>query len=164
MVSLPWGGRHDEKWWTFPLHVPRYSCSCVSLFIISGCRRTLLVFFLRYLRATTMLKTIICVFRRYKSVIDSLYPTKQSCPNCGMRFEDIDEQRYRRHLDWHFKENARAKDTSRGGSRPWYFAAEVLCIISGWLPPFIVLSLFLHYLLHQILFCFSAYVSASGVL
>lgn len=62
---------------------------------------------------------------RYQSVIDSLYPTNKLCPNCGLRFDDsAGESRYRRHLDWHFRQNAKAKDTTKGLSRPWYYAAE----------------------------------------
>ena len=66
--------------------------------------------------------------RRYQSVIDALYPENRTCPNCGLRFDESGPggaERYERHLDWHFKQNQRVKDTSRGQSRPWYFASEV---------------------------------------
>uniref|UniRef100_A0A914XLI4 CID domain-containing protein n=1 Tax=Plectus sambesii TaxID=2011161 RepID=A0A914XLI4_9BILA len=61
---------------------------------------------------------------RYQSVIDALYQTQQRCPNCGLRFDDLKGEKYQRHLDWHFKENQRAQDSSRGVSRQWYFAVE----------------------------------------
>ena len=62
-------------------------------------------------------------------MIDALYQTQQRCPNCGLRFDDLKGEKYQRHLDWHFKENQRAQDSSRGVSRQWYFAVEVgVCV------------------------------------
>jgi len=69
-------------------------------------------------------------------VIDALYPTTQACSNCGLRFTtlDADGTRYRRHLDWHFREAQkmqRIKDGTLSSTRQWFFTADDWVLFSA---------------------------------
>lgn len=61
--------------------------------------------------------------RRYDSVIEALHKSRQLCPNCGLRFNDLTGAKYQQHLDWHFRENLKSSDKSR--CREWYISLEV---------------------------------------
>ena len=62
------------------------------------------------------------------SIVAELYSGKQ-CTNCSIRFEvnkmgvKSEENRYSKHLDWHFRQNRRDKANSRSASmgRNWYY-------------------------------------------
>lgn len=58
------------------------------------------------------------------SVIASLYEGKQ-CSSCGQRFPPEEVKKYSAHLDWHFRQNRRQKDsTKKGNIRNFYLSAE----------------------------------------
>uniref|UniRef100_A0A183UVF6 CID domain-containing protein n=1 Tax=Toxocara canis TaxID=6265 RepID=A0A183UVF6_TOXCA len=59
---------------------------------------------------------------RYDSVVESLHQTRHMCPNCGLRFNELKGERYKHHLDWHFRENLKSNDGSR--CRDWYLPVE----------------------------------------
>ena len=44
------------------------------------------------------------------------------CSSCGARFAPELATRYSHHLDWHFRQNRRERDSARKAhSRPWYY-------------------------------------------
>ncbi|KAG4070353.1 hypothetical protein HA402_006495 [Bradysia odoriphaga] len=44
------------------------------------------------------------------------------CSSCGVRFPPEQTVKYSQHLDWHFRQNRRDRDsTRRAHSRPWYY-------------------------------------------
>uniref|UniRef100_A0A0N5AWT2 CID domain-containing protein n=1 Tax=Syphacia muris TaxID=451379 RepID=A0A0N5AWT2_9BILA len=59
---------------------------------------------------------------RYDSVIEALHKTRQLCPNCGLRFNDLSGTNYQQHLDWHFRENL--KSAEKPHCREWYISFE----------------------------------------
>ncbi|XP_033103764.1 pre-mRNA cleavage complex 2 protein Pcf11-like [Anneissia japonica] len=61
---------------------------------------------------------------RYPGVIKSIYSGTQ-CKSCGLRFTIDQMDRYRKHLDWHFKLNRKDRDDVKARtSRRWYTPAD----------------------------------------
>ncbi len=59
---------------------------------------------------------------RQKAIVDSLYIGIQ-CGSCGLRFPPEQTIRYSQHLDWHFRQNRRERDSKRKAqSRRWYYS------------------------------------------
>ncbi|XP_022086204.1 uncharacterized protein LOC110976864 isoform X1 [Acanthaster planci] len=58
---------------------------------------------------------------RYEGVINRIY-TGTQCSSCGMRFVVDEMDRYRKHLDWHFRQNRRDKDGMKAAqNRKWFY-------------------------------------------
>ncbi|CAE1234847.1 PCF11 [Acanthosepion pharaonis] len=58
---------------------------------------------------------------RYSQFIEELYDGIQ-CSSCGIRFTVDDTEKYREHLDWHFRQNKREKDDYKVAKyRKWYY-------------------------------------------
>ena len=54
-------------------------------------------------------------------MVKGLYSGIQ-CSSCGMRFAPEMATHYSRHLDWHFRQNRKERDSSRKAhSRIWYY-------------------------------------------
>ncbi|KAK8767192.1 hypothetical protein V5799_006030 [Amblyomma americanum] len=61
---------------------------------------------------------------KHPSVINALHVGTQ-CASCGLRFTDEKCEKYRQHLDWHFRANRRDKDGARKAfSRKWFYEVE----------------------------------------
>lgn len=61
---------------------------------------------------------------KHQSVINALHVGTQ-CASCGLRFTDEKCEKYRQHLDWHFRANRRDKDGARKAfSRKWFYEVE----------------------------------------
>ncbi|XP_041358025.1 uncharacterized protein LOC121374946 [Gigantopelta aegis] len=59
--------------------------------------------------------------KMYKGVVQELY-TGLQCTSCGERFSFLQTERYREHLDWHFRKNKRGMDDMKvARNRDWYF-------------------------------------------
>ncbi|XP_055637701.1 uncharacterized protein LOC129776214 [Toxorhynchites rutilus septentrionalis] len=59
--------------------------------------------------------------RRQPSIIAQLY-TGMQCSSCGVRFPPEQTMKYSQHLDWHFRQNRRDRDSTRKAhSRKWYY-------------------------------------------
>ncbi|XP_066589743.1 pre-mRNA cleavage complex 2 protein Pcf11-like isoform X2 [Prorops nasuta] len=55
------------------------------------------------------------------AMVTALYSGMQ-CSSCGARFAPELATRYSHHLDWHFRQNRRERDSARKAhSRPWYY-------------------------------------------
>ncbi|PNF27040.1 hypothetical protein B7P43_G10416 [Cryptotermes secundus] len=46
------------------------------------------------------------------------------CSSCGVRFPAEERIKCRQHLDWHFRQNRRLKDSGANQSRGWYFSVS----------------------------------------
>jgi pre-mRNA cleavage complex 2 protein Pcf11 len=58
---------------------------------------------------------------RQQAIIDTLYLGIQ-CSSCGLRFPAEQTIKYSQHLDWHFRQNRRERDSKRKAhSRKWYY-------------------------------------------
>ncbi|EDW77070.2 LOW QUALITY PROTEIN: uncharacterized protein Dwil_GK22121 [Drosophila willistoni] len=58
---------------------------------------------------------------RQSAVVATLYLGMQ-CSSCGVRFPPEQTIKYSQHLDWHFRQNRRDRDTNRKAtSRRWYY-------------------------------------------
>ncbi|KAG5673844.1 hypothetical protein PVAND_003855 [Polypedilum vanderplanki] len=58
---------------------------------------------------------------RQQAIIDTLYLGIQ-CSSCGLRFPVEQTIKYSQHLDWHFRQNRRERDSKRKAhSRKWYY-------------------------------------------
>lgn len=58
---------------------------------------------------------------RQSAIVATLY-TGMQCSSCGVRFPPEQTVKYSQHLDWHFRQNRRERDTSRKAhARKWYF-------------------------------------------
>ena len=58
------------------------------------------------------------------AIIDTLYSGIQ-CSSCGTRFLPEQTEKYSAHLDWHFRQNRRDKDSAKKPmSRKWYYDFE----------------------------------------
>ena len=58
-------------------------------------------------------------------VIQRMYGGIQ-CSSCGVRFITEDMDKYREHLDWHFRQNRRDKDGIKVAKfRQWYYTTNV---------------------------------------
>lgn len=65
------------------------------------------------------------ISRQYKGVFQRMYCGIQ-CTSCGMRFTSGQTERYREHLDWHFRQNQREKDGARIMlHRKWFYSLNV---------------------------------------
>ncbi|KAJ8297737.1 hypothetical protein KUTeg_024268 [Tegillarca granosa] len=59
--------------------------------------------------------------KHYKGVIQKLYAGIQ-CASCGTRFTGMQTEKYKEHLDWHFRQNKRDKEgTNVAKVRKWYY-------------------------------------------
>jgi pre-mRNA cleavage complex 2 protein Pcf11 len=59
--------------------------------------------------------------RRQTGSYSNLYCGIQ-CSTCGLRFPPEQTLRYSQHLDWHFRQNRREKDSAKKAqSRKWYY-------------------------------------------
>ena len=70
---------------------------------------------------------ILCQFfcRRYNGVIQWLYAGIQ-CSSCGLRFIAGDNEKYREHLDWHFRQNKKDKEEAKVVKfKRWYYDTSV---------------------------------------
>lgn len=58
---------------------------------------------------------------RQAAIVETLYSGMQ-CSSCGVRFPPEQTIKYSQHLDWHFRQNRRERDTSRKAhARKWYY-------------------------------------------
>lgn len=61
---------------------------------------------------------------RYPGVIKRMYSGMQ-CTSCGMRFVIAQMDRYRKHLDWHFRQNRKKQDGIKATtSRKWFYEVD----------------------------------------
>ncbi|XP_052868953.1 uncharacterized protein LOC128274711 [Anopheles cruzii] len=59
--------------------------------------------------------------RRQAAVVHQLFCGMQ-CSSCGVRFPPEQTMKYSQHLDWHFRQNRRDRDSARKAhSRKWYY-------------------------------------------
>jgi pre-mRNA cleavage complex 2 protein Pcf11 len=59
--------------------------------------------------------------KRQQGIVDTLYCGIQ-CSSCGLRFPPEQTIKYSQHLDWHFRQNRRERDSKRKAhSRKWYY-------------------------------------------
>lgn len=64
-------------------------------------------------------------YRHYKGVTQKLYAGIQ-CASCGTRFTGMQTEKYKEHLDWHFRQNKRDKEgTNVAKVRKWYYEIKV---------------------------------------
>ncbi|XP_071452534.1 uncharacterized protein Pcf11 isoform X2 [Hetaerina americana] len=62
-----------------------------------------------------------CLKSRHSGVISAIY-TGIQCSSCGVRFPPEQTMKYSQHLDWHFRQNRRDRDSARKAqSRKWYY-------------------------------------------
>lgn len=61
------------------------------------------------------------VKKRQHAIVDTLYCGIQ-CSSCGLRFPPEQTMKYSQHLDWHFRQNRRERDSKRRAHfRKWYY-------------------------------------------
>ncbi|XP_053697844.1 uncharacterized protein LOC128744695 isoform X2 [Sabethes cyaneus] len=59
--------------------------------------------------------------RRQSAIVTQLFSGMQ-CSSCGVRFPPEQTMKYSQHLDWHFRQNRRDRDSARKAhSRKWYY-------------------------------------------
>uniref|UniRef100_A0A182K1H3 CID domain-containing protein n=1 Tax=Anopheles christyi TaxID=43041 RepID=A0A182K1H3_9DIPT len=59
--------------------------------------------------------------KRQTAVVHQLFSGMQ-CSSCGVRFPPEQTMKYSQHLDWHFRQNRRDRDSARKAhSRKWYY-------------------------------------------
>lgn len=59
--------------------------------------------------------------KRQAGIVDTLYLGIQ-CSSCGLRFPPEQTMKYSQHLDWHFRQNRRERDSKRRAHfRKWYY-------------------------------------------
>jgi len=58
------------------------------------------------------------------SLVAALYAGRQ-CTSCPLRFSPDQESSYKKHLDWHFRQNQKKKVKSTRAMRPWYYKLEL---------------------------------------
>lgn len=59
--------------------------------------------------------------KRQMAIIHSIYSGMQ-CSSCGLRFPLEQTMKYSQHLDWHYRQNRRERDSARKAhSRKWYY-------------------------------------------
>lgn len=59
--------------------------------------------------------------RRQSAIVSQLFNGMQ-CSSCGVRFPPEQTMKYSQHLDWHFRQNRRDRDSARKAhSRKWYY-------------------------------------------
>lgn len=65
--------------------------------------------------------------KRQAAIVKTLFSGVQ-CGDCGIRFPSHETQKYGQHLDWHYRQNRREKDSAKkASSRKWYYS------ISDWI-------------------------------
>lgn len=58
---------------------------------------------------------------RQAAIVETLFSGMQ-CSSCGVRFPPEQTIKYSQHLDWHFRQNRRERDSSRKAhARKWYY-------------------------------------------
>lgn len=79
-----------------------------------------------YGKFLTVWNNYIC--RQFEGVIQRLY-TGIQCQSCGLRFTAQQTEKYREHLDWHFRQNRRDKGIANVTKyRRWYYQINVSLI------------------------------------
>lgn len=59
--------------------------------------------------------------KRQSAIVHSLFSGMQ-CSSCGVRFPPEQTMKYSQHLDWHYRQNRRERDSARRAhSRKWYY-------------------------------------------
>lgn len=59
--------------------------------------------------------------KRQLAIVHSLFSGMQ-CSSCGVRFPPEQTMKYSQHLDWHYRQNRRERDSARRAhSRKWYY-------------------------------------------
>lgn len=59
--------------------------------------------------------------KRQSTIVHSLFSGLQ-CSSCGVRFPPEQTMKYSQHLDWHFRQNCRERESARRAhSRKWYY-------------------------------------------
>uniref|UniRef100_A0AAG5D028 Pre-mRNA cleavage complex 2 protein Pcf11 n=1 Tax=Anopheles atroparvus TaxID=41427 RepID=A0AAG5D028_ANOAO len=59
--------------------------------------------------------------KRQSAIVHQLFSGMQ-CSSCGVRFPPEQTMKYSQHLDWHFRQNRRDRDSARKAhSRKWYY-------------------------------------------
>lgn len=59
--------------------------------------------------------------KRQAAIVHSLFSGMQ-CSSCGVRFPPEQTMKYSQHLDWHYRQNRRERDSARRAhSRKWYY-------------------------------------------
>lgn len=59
--------------------------------------------------------------KRQMAIVHSLFSGMQ-CSSCGVRFPPEQTMKYSQHLDWHYRQNRRERDSARRAhSRKWYY-------------------------------------------
>lgn len=62
--------------------------------------------------------------KRQTAIIDALFSGTQ-CSSCGVRFPKQQTTKYSQHLDWHFRQNKRDRDSARRAqNRKWYYSVD----------------------------------------
>ena len=71
-------------------------------------------------------------FRFHIGAVQRLYAGVQ-CNSCGTRFlldNEVKAEKYREHLDWHFRQNKLKKDDTKVSKcRKWYYGVSVSFIL-----------------------------------
>lgn len=74
-----------------------------------------------FLSVEHAINTFLFISRKNSTMVATLYSGIQ-CSSCGARFALEIAARYSRHLDWHFRQNRKERDSSRKAhSRLWYY-------------------------------------------
>lgn len=63
------------------------------------------------------------VHRRYDYITVDLHRGTQ-CSSCGLRFREENNEKYRQHLDWHFRINRKEKEIV-AAHRNWFITTDV---------------------------------------
>jgi hypothetical protein len=71
---------------------------------------------------TTLIVTIIVFTSRRQPGLVALLHSGSLCSSCDIRFLPDETMKYRKHLDWHFRQNRRQKESGRKQSRGWYYS------------------------------------------
>lgn len=59
--------------------------------------------------------------KRQSAIVHTIYSGMQ-CSSCGVRFPPEQTMKYSQHLDWHYRQNRRDRDSARSAhSRKWYY-------------------------------------------
>lgn len=74
------------------------------------------------------MKYFCLLFRNYSALVEKM-STGIQCTTCGVRFDDIAKSSD--HLDWHFRQNKKKKETSNvAKNRGWYLSKNVSIIFN----------------------------------
>lgn len=63
-------------------------------------------------------------YRRQPTLVTNLFSGLQ-CSSCGVRFPPENSKQYSQHLDWHFRQNRRGRNSARKAlCRKWYYTVD----------------------------------------